>query len=582
MNASVKMIALLLVLLGGISLAQFPPVIDGRKDFFYSRLADAGHGYLHISHTDFIALSGPAPESEADLSADVWMAWDETYFYLYAEVKDDIVSVSSPVRPWNDCIELKFDPDPGRKPLTGIVNARLSALDRADADDERGVDNLYPEMDSLLSSSAADPSNYARRKTSGGYALELRLKWDWIRCRDRSMHPGVGRVFGLAISVHDNDGATGRLGVMEREATIQWSAGMADEVWLVPQLLGTVEFAPGHQLKCLKRNAIDTTDVRAKTFLSLVRFTFRKPFPIAIEKWRYHPGDDPEWAKPEYDDRAWSITYPRITDKQKPEDGWNGIGWFRALLVVDSSLKAMPLGFGLSQTGAAEVYVDGTLLGRYGTVGTSGRDEVKYLDRNLTPLVFKDAGIHLVAVRYSNFSTGYFNTVSVDAGFRCIVFENLRMQSAELSEMIRAATLFQALFTLLPLVIGAVHLFFFFFYPRGRENLYFAIFLFCWAYIVFTDYQSVFATDLALHIMMGRIVAFAIAGGIVFGMLTVYSGMYEKLPVQFYALAAAAAAAAAWNFISPNVLLAMFSLYCIMGLTALEVLRVFLLQWRSG
>ena len=255
-------IALLLVFLASTSRAQFSIVIDGKKDSFYSQLLDSTDGYLHISHADFLPMSGPSPKDEADLSADVWIAWDDTYFYLYAEVKDDVVRVSSSVRPWNDCIELKFDPDPSKRSLTGIVNARLTALDTADASEVKGVDNLYPERDSLLSREAAKHPNFARRRTNDGYALELRLAWDWIKCKDRSLRVGVGNVFGLAISIHDNDGTTRRRGGMERNHSIQWSAGMADAVWFVPQLLGTVEFKPDHKLKFIRRNAIDTSDVR--------------------------------------------------------------------------------------------------------------------------------------------------------------------------------------------------------------------------------------------------------------------------------------------------------------------------------
>ncbi|MGE5313108.1 MAG: sugar-binding protein, partial [Acidobacteriota bacterium] len=571
MNAPVKIIALLLVLLGQFSPAQFPPVIDGRKDPFYSRLTDSTQGFIHIPHTDFVSMHGPRPNGESDLSADVWIAWDETYFYLYAEVKDDIVRVASPVRPWNDCIELKFDPDPGKKSWTGIINARLSALDSADASEEKGVDNLYREKDSLLSWEAANNSNYARRKTSDGYALELRLAWKWMKVGDRVFHVGAGNVFGLAITVHDNDGGRTRLNTWELASSIQWSAGMADAVWLAPQLLGTIEFAPDHKLKFIRRNAIDTTDVRTKAFLSLARFKlkYHEAWGIMIENWRYHSGDNIEWAKPEFDDRAWSITYPWLTKEQQPGEGWNGIGWFRAELVVDSSLWGMPLGLFMFQTGASEVYLDGKLLYRFGKVGRSHDEEEAFYDRNLKPVVFKDRQVHILAVRYSNFSAEHFYAADLNAGFACSFLHNLDAWIVEFSERILDRTVYQVIYTLLPLVIGAMHLFFFFFYPRRKENLYFAIFLFCWAYIVFIDYQKDIASNRALILEMRRIVALAKGGALVFGMLTVYSGISEKPPVQFYAITLATAGIAAWNYLSPIGRFPVYCLYSLMGLTAL-------------
>jgi len=575
-------IALLLVFLGNTSRAQFSIVIDGKKDSFYSQLLDSTDGYLHISHADFLPMSGPSPKDEADLSADVWIAWDDTYFYLYAEVKDDVVRVSSSVRPWNDCIELKFDPDPSKRSLTGIVNARLTALDTADASEVKGVDNLYPERDSLLSREAAKYPNFARRRTNDGYDLELRLAWDWIKCKDRSLRVGVGNVFGLAINIHDNDGATRRRGAMERNHSIQWSAGMADAVWLVPQLLGTVEFKPDHKLKFIRRNAIDTSDVRTKTFLSLAQFKFRETYPISIENWRYQTGDNRDWAQPEFDDRGWDITSARLTKDQKPRGGWNGVGWFRTQLVVDSSLWGVPLGFRMNYTGASEVYLDGALLYRFGTVGSSKKDEKAFLDRNVKPIVFKDKGAHLLAVRYSNFSTEYFVSLGMDAGFTCSLFHNLEAEITRASDATRGRTLYQVIFVLLPIVIGAVHLFFFFFYPRGKENLAFALFMFCWAYVVFADYQGAFATDVILSIERGRSSVLAIGGALVFGMLTIYLGIYQKLPMQFYAIAVVAGGTAAMGILYPTELAVGYILYGLIGLLGVEILRVFVAQWRAG
>ncbi|MDD1750542.1 MAG: hypothetical protein LUO89_11790, partial [Methanothrix sp.] len=582
MKLTANAVALLLVFLRSTSLAQFSIVIDGQKDPFYSHLLDSTDGYVHISHSDFLPMSGPCPKDEADLSDDVWVAWDETYFYLYTEVKDDVVRVSSAVRPWNDCIELKFDPDPGKKPLTGIVNARLTALDTADATSEEGVDNLYPEKDSLLSREAAQRSNYARRKMTDGYALELRLAWDWIKCKDRSLRVGVGKVFGLAISIHDNDGVSRRRGAMERNHSIQWSAGMADAVWLVPQLLGTIEFRSDHKLKFIRRNAIDTSDVRTKTFLSLAQFNFRDMYPIGVENWRYQTGDNRDWARADFDDRQWNIAYARLTNDQKPETGWNGIGWFRTRLVVDSSLWGVPLGLRMNQTGASEMYLDGIVLYRFGTVGSAKEGEKAFLDRNIKPIVFKENEAHLLAIRYSNFSTGFFNSLNVDAGFNCSFFNKLDAHITRSSDATRGITIYQVIFVLLPIVIGAMHLFFFFFYPLGKENLSFALFMFCWASIVFNDYQSTFATDPVLAVEMGKYGVLAIAGALVFGMLTIYLGIYQKLPTQFYAIVVVTAGIAAMGIVYPTEQFVGYVMYGLMGLLGLEVFRVFIAQWRAG
>jgi len=225
MTKTILFIALLSSLAYSPVLTQFSIAIDARKDSFYMKLTGPADGYVHVPHTDFLPVSGPKPAGESDLSADVWFAWDESYFYMYAEVKDDLVLVNNVTKPQNDCLELKFDPDPSKKAWAGIVNARLSALDSLNAGSLKGVDNLRGvenlPAEGHLPGEAASPSNYARRRTADGYVLEMRLAWDWIRTDGKMVAVGPGKRFGMSVSIHDNDSE-------RRDGSIQWSAGMAD------------------------------------------------------------------------------------------------------------------------------------------------------------------------------------------------------------------------------------------------------------------------------------------------------------------------------------------------------------------
>ena len=54
--------------------------------------------------------------------------------------------------------------------------------------------------------------------------------------------------------------------------------------------------------------------------------------------WRYHPGDDSTWASPEFDDSDWDTLKTRMVIEDLPEDTWKGIGWFRTVIKIDSSL----------------------------------------------------------------------------------------------------------------------------------------------------------------------------------------------------------------------------------------------------
>ena len=103
---------------------------------------------------------------------------------------------------------------------------------------------------------AADNMNYVpdslkqwvRRTISGGYALELAIKWSAIRNGSEAITPAADNIFGMAINQVDNDGHG-------RQATIQWAAVLRMEAWETPKYLGTVKFLTNHKLQFIPRNS---------------------------------------------------------------------------------------------------------------------------------------------------------------------------------------------------------------------------------------------------------------------------------------------------------------------------------------
>jgi len=560
----------------GICRAQFSISIDGKKDPFYDQLQDPNNGYLYISNSDFLPLSGPMPSTDSDLSASVWVAWDTEFFYIYAEVKDDTVVVNNPNRFLNDCIELKFDPNPKMKALSGIVSARLTALDSARANNQHGVDNLYSEGN--LPEEAVSIQNYARRLTDNGYALEFRLAWEWIKTEDRFVNVGVGEVFGLSVTFHDNDSN-------KRDGSIQWSAGMADEVWTTPQLLGSVEFLTNHKLKLVKRNAIDPTARPGKTYLSSARFERLPGEVVLLENWKFHPGDDFTWADPAYNDSLWETYHPILSEDRIPESGWNGIGWFRIHINVDSSLWNVPLGLSIMQAGASEVYLDGELLYGMGQVSSEPDSEQVYWERNPRFIVFKNQPNHLLALRYSNFTVEDLSKINLNPGFAVYIIADFLSVISNRISIIRTFSFFQIIFTVIPLVLGLIHLLIFIFYPIAKENLYFSIFMFCWAIIAFTDFSGPFYTDFKQIISFGQIGMLAVCPAIVFGLLTGYVSISSKIPKQIFFFIALGLILIIWFILDPAGRIQGIMLYILIGLAALETFRLIFMSgftiWRE-
>jgi hypothetical protein len=213
--------------------------IDGRRDPFFASLAGPNDGYLQVKSYAF--NDNGIPTGDADLSAKVWTAWDDKWFYLYEEVKDDTVAANA-TNVWEeDEIELKFDPQPTDSVTNSVWDTRLTALGQGTG--VTAFDNLGNVPDSL--------KQYVRTRVSGGYNLELAIRWSAIRSsNNETITPAAGNVFGMAINNHDNDGRA------RRQASIMWAATMLDAVWNTPKYHGTVKFLDGNKLQFIPKNNV--------------------------------------------------------------------------------------------------------------------------------------------------------------------------------------------------------------------------------------------------------------------------------------------------------------------------------------
>ena len=87
-----------------------------------------------------------------------------------------------------------------------------------------------------------------------------------------------------------------------------------------------------------------------------------------LSGWAFHPGDNPRWAGPAYDDSKWKPVDPG-QDVDHFEDLKNaGILWLRVHVLVDSSLAGKTLAMRIAQYTASEIYLNGKLIARYGKV----------------------------------------------------------------------------------------------------------------------------------------------------------------------------------------------------------------------
>ena len=119
--------------------------------------------------------------------------------------------------------------------------------------------------------------------------------------------------------------------------------------------------------------------------------------------WLYHPGDNPEWAKPEFNDEDWDTLSTGLALRNKKEDFFPGIGWFRIHLEIDSSLMNKTFALTMNQRGASQVYHNGELIKESGTIGTDTVKEVRENPKDIPIIIhFDSSRQQVLAVRYSH------------------------------------------------------------------------------------------------------------------------------------------------------------------------------------
>lgn len=262
--------------------------------------------------------------------------------------------------------------------------------------------------------------------------------------------------------------------------------------------------------------------------------------PLSKSLWRYQPGDDTAWAEPDLNDSTWMIVKPELSQRKPPLNAWNGIGWFRLHLVVDSTLWNRPLALQARQLGAAsEVFLDGVLVAQFGKIGSSSDDEQGYIvpNANFLPppksIVFSRTQ-HLIAVRLSNFNfTEIFPGQWQGFG---LSLEDLNSAISSGAHERSANVMIQMAVTIIPLVFAILHLLLFAFYRRAPENLYYALFTFLLGITLFSACQIGFSLVTALQqsVLYIKLTQVFIPLAFVAGLRFLYEIFYRRLPRQFW------------------------------------------------
>ncbi len=204
---------------------------------------------------------------------------------------------------------------------------------------------------------------------------------------------------------------------------------------------------------------------------------------ILLDKgWKWHAGDNPDFAKPDFDASKWESIDPTndIMDLDKLRK--SSICWLRIPIYISDTTILKKLALVVKQTGATEFYLEGDLLERFGSVGNHRKDTEAY-DPMGQAIAFpvKKNKINILAVRFAfpdiflvkNFYTpNYALRLTVcDVRNSRFIGEHVNQLSyrAHYSGMFKAGIFF--LFCIL-------HFGLFVLLPKQKANLYFGIYAF--------------------------------------------------------------------------------------------------------
>ena len=198
---------------------------------------------------------------------------------------------------------------------------------------------------------------------------------------------------------------------------------------------------------------------------------------VLLEKgWKFHAGDNPDYADPNYDDGNWQTINTALDIHDIPQLWKNKIVWFRLYVTTDSSVVDA-LGMTIEQSGASEIYLNGELIQRFGRL--SDTNSISAYDPSNKPFylgVLKQKE-NVIALRYA-LQPGIKYSLHINRLNPAFIAHINKLQdaferyknsniSAHTSNIFRVGVF---------IIFLVLHLAFYIYYPEQKANLYFSIY----------------------------------------------------------------------------------------------------------
>jgi signal transduction histidine kinase len=209
-----------------------------------------------------------------------------------------------------------------------------------------------------------------------------------------------------------------------------------------------------------------------------------KEFPagglILNRGWTFHPRDQMGYTKYDYNGKDGTPVNPVLLLDQLPVVKRSGIGWFRLKLQVDSSLRNKTIGMNLSMLGAAEIYLDGEQVYRFGNVSTNySQEKTQAIYAQALNLRLGNDEKQILAVRYSFHPNNMYLKIGIIPFCLRIVLQPSNKHIDQYVLLVKQVYLFNAISLTIDLASALLTLFFFFSFPLRKEYLNFGLYFAC-------------------------------------------------------------------------------------------------------
>ena len=201
---------------------------------------------------------------------------------------------------------------------------------------------------------------------------------------------------------------------------------------------------------------------------------------IILDKgWKWHAGDNPDFAKVDFDDSAWENIDPtkNILDLPQLDKQTGQIGWFR-LSVRFTKTVSRQLMFLFIQSGASEVFMNGKRIWRFGVISAQPNQIKAYSPKAFLPYYRQQDSSVVIAVRYAlepelRYVRGVqAKNVAVSVGISDATatmehYDTFNLARIQHSEIFRFGSFFILFFLFLS---------FYLFYPKQKTYLYLCLY----------------------------------------------------------------------------------------------------------